>query len=80
MEENAIVLSATSTDVGEAEELLPITYAGDPVTISFNPNYLKDPLKNLDCDELTLRFNDEFKPVLLLGDEGFLYVIMPMRS
>ena len=80
LEENLCTLSAASTEIGEAKEPLEISYQGEPVTISFNPGYLKDPLKNLECDDITLQFNDEFKPVVVLGDEGFLYVIMPMRK
>ena len=80
LEEDLCTLSAASTEIGEAKEPLQIDYKGAPLTISFNPVYLKDPLKNLECDEIAIQFNDEFKPVVILGDEGFLYVIMPMRS
>lgn len=75
-----LLLSAKSAEYGEASEPLEVSYEGQPLVISFNPDYLADPLKFLECDELTLRFNDEYKPVVLLGDEGFLYVIMPMRN
>lgn len=80
LEENVLTLSASSAEVGESREPIEVAYVGDPVKISFNPQFLRDPMRNLECDELTLRFNDEFKPVVLLGDEGFLYVIMPMRN
>ena len=80
LSENQLLLSALSAEVGEAEEPLEIDYQGDEVTFSFNPDYLIDPLRNLECDEITLRFNDEFKPIVIVGDEGFLCVIMPMRN
>ena len=80
LEQDEAVLEANSAEIGEANESMQVAYQGYPLSISFNPDYLKDPLKVLDCDELTLRFNDEYKPVVMLGDEGFLYVIMPMRS
>lgn len=80
LEEDLCTLSASSAEIGEAKEPFQLSYQGEPVTISFNPGYLKDPLRSLDCDEITIRFNDEFKPVVVLGDEGFLYVIMPMRN
>ncbi len=78
--ENNLVLNATSTEFGEASEPLEVNYQGEPVNISFNPSYLRDPLRNLECNEITVRFNDEYKPVVILGDEGFLCVIMPMRN
>ncbi len=80
LETDLLTLSAASSEIGEAQEPVELSFQGDPVTISFNPVYLNDPLKNLECDDFTMRFNDEFKPVVVLGDEGFLYVIMPMRN
>lgn len=80
LENDTLTLSARSAEVGEAKEPIEVAYQGAPLEISFNPTFLKDPLKHLDCDELQMRFNDQFKPVLLRGDEGFLYVIMPMRN
>jgi len=80
LQDNECVLSASSSDVGEASEPLEVSYQEEPLHIAFSPNFLREPLKNLDCDELTMRFNDEFKPVVFIGDEGFLYVIMPMRK
>jgi DNA polymerase-3 subunit beta len=78
--ENALELSANSSDLGDATEPMNVAYDGEPVTIAFNPGFLRDPLRTLDADDMTIRFNDEFKPVAILGDEGFLYVIMPMRN
>ncbi len=80
LSENTLTLSASSSDVGEASEPLEVNYQGEDVNISFNPLFLRDPLRNLECDEITVRFNDEFKPVVILGDEGFLCVIMPMHN
>ena len=75
-----IELSANSPDFGESTEPFEVSYEGAGVRIAFNPDFLRQPLSELENDQVTLKFNDEFKPVLLLGDEGFLYVIMPMRS
>lgn len=80
LKDNVVGLSASSSDIGEADEALEVAYTNDPVSISFNPGFLQDPLRHLECDQLTMEFNDEFKPVKLLGDEGFLYIIMPMRN
>jgi DNA polymerase-3 subunit beta len=35
-------LSAGADNVGRAEEDLPVEFAGDPLTIAFNPTYLTD--------------------------------------
>ena len=80
IENTQATISATSAEVGESSEPLEVSYEGEPVEISFNPQFLMDPLRHMESDQVVLRFNDQYSPVSLSGDEGFLYVIMPMRS
>lgn len=80
LKDTQATLSANSAEVGEGNEAFEISYDGEPVEISFNPLFLMDPLKHLESDQVVLQFNDEYSPVSVSGDEGFLYVIMPMRS
>jgi len=79
--ENAVLnVSATSNEFGEAKEPMEVSYEGEPFEIAFNPVFFNDPLRHLECDQLIMQFNDEYSPVSLTGDEGFLYVVMPMRG
>lgn len=80
VEGTQMVVSASSTEFGESNEPMDVSYEGNPVNLSFNPGFLMDPLKHLECDRIVLQFNDEYSPVSLSGDEGFLYILMPMRS
>lgn len=80
LESGSMVISATSTEVGEGTEPMDVSYEGDSVEIAFNPAFLSDPLRNLESDQVIMQFNDQFSPMSLSGDEGFLYVIMPMRG
>ena len=80
LNDTEMIVSAFSNEFGEAKEPLDVSYEGEPVEISFNPDFFADPLRRLECDQLIMQFNDEFSPVALSGDEGFLYVIMPMRG
>jgi DNA polymerase-3 subunit beta len=75
-----MVISAVSAEVGEATEPVDVSYEGVPLAMAVNPLFLTEPLKHLECDQLILQFNDEYSPVALSGDEGFLYVVMPMRA
>jgi DNA polymerase III subunit beta len=74
-----VILSATS-NADESSEPIPVTYMGESLSISFNPNFLHEPLKKLDCNNISIKFNDKISPIGIFGDEGFLYVIMPMRN
>lgn len=74
-------LSAYNPELGEAEETLPVEYAGDEVTIGFNSRYLLDALSPLETDQVVVELKDGLSPGVLksLEEEGYLCVIMPMR-
>jgi len=77
---NNLDISANTPEVGEARESLPVAYKGKDFTIAFNPNFVTDPLKNLETDEVYLDFIDELSPGVIKYKKPFLYVIMPMRT
>jgi DNA polymerase-3 subunit beta len=76
---NTLTITATTPEVGEAKETLSINYKGKDITIAFNPQYLMDPLRNLDADEIFIELVDELSPGVVKVNEPFLYVLMPMR-
>jgi len=76
---NTLTISAVTPEVGEAKETLSINYKGKDLTIAFNPQYLMDPLRNLDADEVFLELTDELSHGVVKVNEPFLYVLMPMR-
>ncbi len=80
LEKAIMEISASSNELGEAREPIEVSYDGDPLAISFNPIFFSDPLRHLECDQIIMQFNDEYSPVSISGDEGFLYVVMPMRG
>lgn len=77
---NTLNLSAFSHEIGEASEPVDVEYEGPELEFSFNPDFMADPLKLLECDQLIMQFSDDLSPVQLSGDEGFLYILMPMRG
>jgi DNA polymerase-3 subunit beta len=72
-------ITANTPEVGEAQETLTINYKGKDLVIAFNPQYMLDPLRNLDADEVFLEMTDELSPGVLKINGPFLYVLMPMR-
>jgi DNA polymerase-3 subunit beta len=56
----------TNPDIGEAAEEIDVEYSGDEFSIGFNARY---------------GFTDEVSPGILRleEDEGYSYVVMPMR-
>jgi DNA polymerase-3 subunit beta len=74
-----LTISANTPEVGESRETMAINYKGKELAIAFNPQYLMEPLRNLDADEVFLELTDELSPGVLKITEPFLYVLMPMR-
>jgi DNA polymerase-3 subunit beta len=78
--EGELGVSAQTQDVGEAHESLPIEYAGDPLEIGFNPDFLRDGLEAVAGDTVQLKLINPLRPGLVVSpDEGFWYLIMPIR-
>ena len=93
--DGAVRLSAGADGVGLAEEDLPVDFAGDPLTIAFNPTYLTDGLGSLHSERVTFGFTTPSKPAVFrpagedaehsgLGpfpamDTDYVYLLMPVR-
>lgn len=80
--EGRIVISTNNPDLGEAAEEIEVDYRGTSLTMGFNARYLMDVLSVLGAGaEIELTLKDEVSPSLLrqAGDDGYLYVVMPMR-
>jgi DNA polymerase-3 subunit beta len=76
-------LSASSPELGEAKESLPIEYEGEEVEVGFNAQYLLDFLSAVGGAEIVLELRDaESQGLLHPGGEepeNYRYVVMPMR-
>ena len=78
--EGEVTVSAQTQDVGEARESMPVPFAGEPLEIGFNPEFLRDGLESVDSEEVALRLISPLRPGLLYSaDENFSYLIMPIR-
>jgi DNA polymerase-3 subunit beta len=83
LDDGRLEVSASSPELGEARESLPLEYAGSGVEIGFNAQYLLDFLGVVGTDEVGLEVKDAESQGLLrpVGEEGgdYRYVVMPMR-
>jgi DNA polymerase-3 subunit beta len=78
--EGELNVSAQTQDVGEGRESIPIEYAGEPLEIGFNPEFLRDGLEAVATDDVQLKLINPLRPGLIVSpDESFWYLIMPIR-
>ena len=80
-EEGTLTVSAQTPDIGAASEAIPVPFHGTPFEIGFNPEFLRDGLDSVECDELVLKLISPLRPGLIETPDGgdFVYLIMPIR-
>lgn len=74
-------VSASTPDVGDAEESMPAAFEGEPLEIGFNPEFLREGIDSVTGDEVLLRLISPLRPGLLqpVDNEDFRYLVMPIR-
>ena len=68
--------------VGETTDSLSAALTGEELTISFNQKYLIESLHSIVSDSITLQFAGQSQPAIIrpVGNEGFLYLVMPTNQ
>jgi DNA polymerase-3 subunit beta len=83
IEKGKVDVTSSSPDLGEAHEEISVDYAGGPMQICFNAQYVLDFLAAVSTDTVSLDLKDEVSQAVVkpVGAEGYdyTYVIMPMR-
>lgn len=77
----SLKISAHNPEQDEAEEELNIEYEGDPLTISFNAQYVLDAVTNLDSEHAVLTVASNASSCFINEPEELAYkfIVMPMR-
>src|SRR5438874_9812413 len=79
--EGQLTVSARTQDVGEAQESLPVSFAGEALEIGFNAEFLRDGIDSVAGETVRFRLISPLRPCVLQaeGSDDFLYLIMPIR-
>jgi DNA polymerase-3 subunit beta len=79
--EGSLKIVSSNAEQEEAHEELEVKYAGDPLDIGFNVNYLLDVLNNVPGSQVDCAFGDSSSSALIsyAAEKDFKYVVMPMR-
>jgi DNA polymerase-3 subunit beta len=81
VQQDKLILSCKSQDVGFGHEELSARVTGDSITVAFNAGYLLEGLKALPGAEVQVNLNQELTPVTFtpLGGLKMLYLAMPVQ-
>ncbi len=74
-------ISADAQDIGNAKELLPVSFSGDKIDIAFNVRYLLEGLKVISSENVLLKCNNSTTPAVLVPENNgsFTYLVMPVQ-
>lgn len=81
VEGEQLTVRANNPEQEEAEEIIAVSYEGDPMEIGFNVGYLQDVLNVLPQENVRLGVSEANNSALIegAGDDLASYVVMPMR-
>ncbi|MGB2762397.1 MAG: DNA polymerase III subunit beta [Minisyncoccales bacterium] len=81
-EKKQLEISSQSADLGENKSVIPCKITGNEIKVSFNWKFLIEGLVNIKSSEVIFEINKEDGPSVLkpVGDESYLYVVMPIKS
>jgi len=79
---NSVVVSAVSGQTGESTTEIEAKTSGIDNGVVVNYRYLLDGLNNLDCEMIKIEVVDNNTPCVIRPDKdnGYLYVIMPIKQ
>lgn len=79
---NEIKIFSQSSELGEHQSSASAKTEGEAVDIAFNHKFLLDGLLNIKSSEVVFELNSDSGPGVIrpVGDETYLYVIMPIKA
>lgn len=84
LSKDRVKLTASTPDLGEAEEEVPATYSGEDMVIGYNASYVLDVLKTTDSDDIRFELSTAvgatiLKPATEPEGESYICLVMPLR-
>lgn len=74
-----LTLNSVGADIGTSRVEMPVSYDGEPITITFDPKFVADFLKVLDPSaSLSLNLIDSSSAAVFKADGDYTYVVMPL--
>jgi DNA polymerase-3 subunit beta len=78
---DGITVSSEESDLGVADEEISCSYEGDAISIAMNYQYLEEPFKAMDEDEVSIYFSEPTRAITIkpVPEKNFFHIVMPMQ-
>jgi DNA polymerase-3 subunit beta len=79
--DDEIEISSQDSELGESSQFLNAQTEGNNLKVSFNWKFLVDGLQNIRSSEISFEFQGSEGPAIIrgVGDDTYLYVVMPIK-
>lgn len=79
---SSVTVSSQNNDVGHTTDTVQAQIEGEELTLSFNQQYVVDPLSHITADSLRLSFAGVGRPMVMtaVNDQSTRYLVMPMNK
>ncbi|MCL2396914.1 MAG: DNA polymerase III subunit beta [Defluviitaleaceae bacterium] len=79
--EDGQIIITSNTDMGTSYEEISAEQNGPGLEIAFNPRYITDVLKVLECEKVVMEFTTALSPCVIKveGSEDYRYLVLPLR-
>jgi DNA polymerase-3 subunit beta len=76
-----VTISSEEGDLGQADEEISCTYEGDEISIALNYQYLEEPFKAMEEDEVSIHFSDPSRAITIkpVPEKNYFHIVMPMQ-
>ena len=76
-----IINITSKAEIGEVFEQVAIESDGDPLVISFNANYLVDVFKNIEDENVLMKFMSPLSPCIIKSPDSddYKYLVLPLK-
>ena len=80
--QNEVVITSRSSEVGSIERIVPVRYEGENLNISFKGQYVYDAVRALNSFQISFKFNGEMKPFVItaVDNEDVIQLVSPIRN
>lgn len=79
--EKIFELSSANNDIGENKTYLDTAVTGESIELGFNYKYFLDCFQSITTDSMSIKLSGVGSPIIVspVGDNSFIYLIMPMN-
>jgi DNA polymerase-3 subunit beta len=80
--DKSLTISSQNNEVGHTTDTVKASVEGEELTLSFNQQYIMEPLSHINDDSVKLSFAGLGRALIMQGvtDKSFRYLVMPMNK